>query len=203
MATHRLRTPVYDASMLRVGDTVYIDGFVFTARDRAHRLILDMLERGESLPFDPRGLVLYHCGPVARRTPGGWEILSAGPTTSTRMEPLEPRFLEATGVRLLAGKGGVGPGTREALRRLRGAYLVYPGGAAVLAAEAVEEVVGVYWFEELGMADAVWLFRVKGLGPMVVAADAHGGYLYSRRPRVEEALGKALRGLRALMEARL
>lgn len=184
---YRLETPISEeeARRLRVGDVVYLSGLVFTARDAAHRKIIELLRSGSGLPFDPRGLAVYHAGPVARRRPdGSWEIVAAGPTTSARMEPVEPLFLELTGVRMIIGKGGMGEATRRALQRLGAVYTVFTGGAAVLAAEAVERVEAVYWLEELGMAEAVWLLRVRDFGPLTVVMDSHGGDLYAERLRL-------------------
>ncbi|NOZ89310.1 MAG: fumarate hydratase [Crenarchaeota archaeon] len=180
---YRLETPLGrgDVEKLEPGDVVYLSGLIFTARDAAHRLMLELLERGEGLPFDTRGLAVYHAGPVARRRGGGWEIIAAGPTTSMRMESVEPRFIEATGVRMIIGKGGMGRGTREACRRHGCVYTVFTGGAAVLAAEKIERVEAVYWLEELGMAEAVWLLRVRGFGPLTVVIDARGSDLYEQR----------------------
>jgi len=196
---YRLSTPLSgdEVRRLEAGDIVYLSGLVFTARDAAHRRIIEVLERGGKLPFPTRGLAVYHAGPVARRRgDGGWEILAAGPTTSARMEPVEPDFIRLTGVRMVIGKGGMGPGTAEACRRYGAVYTVFTGGAAVLAAQAVERVEAVYWLEELGMAEAVWLLRVRDFGPLTVVIDARGRNLYEEvmtrvRGRLEELLGGA------------
>lgn len=202
MAVYRLETPIgeEEARRLRVGDVVYLSGLVFTARDAAHRKMIEVLRSGGRLPFETRGLAVYHAGPVARRRPdGSWEIVAAGPTTSARMEPVEPLFLELTGVRMVIGKGGMGEATRRALQRLGGVYAVFTGGAAVLAAEAVERVEAVYWLEELGMAEAVWLLRVRDFGPLTVVMDSHGGDLYAERLRAVRERARQL--LQRLMEA--
>ncbi|KSW11506.1 fumarate hydratase [Pyrodictium occultum] len=179
---YRLETPLGEEEVrrLRAGDVVYLSGLVFTARDEAHRRIVETLRRGGGLPFPTRGLAVYHCGPVARRRDGGWEIVAAGPTTSARMEPLEPEFIRLTGVRMVIGKGGMGRGTAEACRRYGAVYAVFTGGAAVLAARAVERVEAVYWLEELGMAEAVWLLRVRDFGPLTLVIDSHGNNLYDQ-----------------------
>ncbi len=188
---YRLSTPLTeeDVRRLQAGDIVYISGLIFTARDAAHKKIINILESGGKLPFETRGLVVYHAGPIVRKRDGGWEVVAAGPTTSARMEPVEPRFIELTGVRMIVGKGGMGPGTREACRRFGAVYAVFTGGAAVLAAQAVERVEAVYWLEELGMAEAVWLLRVKDFGPLTVVIDSHGNDLYESV--IEEARRKA------------
>jgi fumarate hydratase subunit beta len=127
-----------------------------------------------------RGGVVYHCGPLARRTPEGWRIISAGPTTSARLDRAQAEFVRLTGIRALVGKGGVDEEVAAQLARLGCVYLAFTGGAGVLAAGAIEEVERVYW-EELGPAEALWVLRVRDFGPLVVAVDTQGGNLYVRR----------------------
>jgi len=181
-----LKTPLADSDVrrLRAGDIVYLSGLVFTARDQAHRRIIGVLRGGGRLPFETRGLAVYHAGPVVRRVNGEWRVVAAGPTTSMRMEPVEAEFLELTGVRMVIGKGGMGPRTREAMKRLGAVYAVFTGGAAVLAADAVRRVEAVYWLDELGMAEAVWLLRVERFGPLTVVIDSGGRDLYEERLRL-------------------
>ena len=199
---YRLRTPLdeRDVRRLRVGDIVYLSGTVVSARDAAHRKALELLRRGEKLPIDLRGLAVYHVGPVVRKRPdGSWEVIAAGPTTSARMEAVEAEFIERTGVRMIIGKGGMGPRTAEACRRFGAVYAVFTGGAAVLAAQAIKRVVDVYWLEELGMAEAMWVFEVEDFGPLVVTIDSEGRNLSDQvmaeaRRRMEEILAEMLRG---------
>jgi L(+)-tartrate dehydratase beta subunit len=107
-----------------------------------------------------------------------WEMVAVGPTTSMRMESCQAEFLELSGARLIVGKGGMGAKTADACRRLGAAHMVFPGGCAVLAAARVEAVEAVYWLE-LGMAEAMWVLRVKDFGPLVVSIDAAGNNLFS------------------------
>jgi tartrate/fumarate subfamily iron-sulfur-dependent hydro-lyase beta chain len=109
-----------------------------------------------------------------------WEVVSAGPTTSSRMEIFEDNFLEKFDVKIIIGKGGMGERTAKALQKYTCIYTSYTGGAGALAAEKVEEVEDVYWLDELGMPEAVWLMRVKDFGPLVVAMDSHGESIYNR-----------------------
>lgn len=208
---HRLRTPISDGDVerLRVGDLVYVSGIVVTARDEAHRKVLEILESGGSLPLDLRGLVLYHCGPVVRRRPdGSWEVVAAGPTTSMRMESVEAEFIARTGVKLVVGKGGMGARTAEAMKRYKAAYAVFTGGAGALAAESIKRVVDVYWLEELGVPEAMWVFEVEDFGPLVVTIDPTGRNFYEERmaevraraPGVAEELASRIEGI--LGEAR-
>jgi len=164
---------------LRVGDIVYLSGKTFTARDEAHH---KMIKADKStLPFNPAGMALYHCGPLIKKTNRGWEVVSAGPTTSNRMELFEDKFLEKYGINIIIGKGGMGERTKKALQQHNAIYVAYTGGAGALAAEKIVAVTAVYWLEELGMPEAVWIFNVKDFGPLVVAMDAHGESLYEKK----------------------
>ncbi len=169
-----LSTPLGDEVLaLRAGDRVTLSGIVYTARDEAH---LRMQEQG--IPFDPAGAAIYHCGPVIR----GEAIIAAGPTTSARMNNLSGFLLES-GVRALIGKGGMGDGVRSQLRG-KAVYLAFTGGCAALAASRMT-LEGVF-FEDLGMAEAVWIFRLDRL-PLVVGMDAHGGDLFADVQKRAEA----------------
>lgn len=165
------------ARELRVGDILYLTGKLFTARDEAHRRMLEAYERGEGLPFDPGEMALFHCGPIVRRINDDWEAVAAGPTTSARMEMFEERFLEAFAPRLIVGKGGMGDETQKALKRIGAAYAQYTGGAGALAARRIERVEAVHWLDELGMPEAVWIFAVRDFGPLLVTMDSEGGNL--------------------------
>jgi tartrate/fumarate subfamily iron-sulfur-dependent hydro-lyase beta chain len=161
---------------LRINDIVYVTGNIFTARDSAH-----MKMRGvklKDLPFDPSVMALYHCGPLMKKENGQWIVVSAGPTTSSRMEEFEDILLDHFGIRLIIGKGGMGERTRRALKKTGSVYAAFPGGAGVLAAEKITNVSQVYWLEELEMPEAVWILEVKEFGPLVVAMDSIGQSLY-------------------------
>lgn len=174
---HVVTTPIDDASIekLKAGDIVFLKGTLFTARDEAH---MHLLEHGAIAGFDPRGLALYHCGPVMRRRGEGWEAVAAGPTTSARMDPLEGPFLERFGPKLIVGKGGMGAKTKEALVRHKAVFTNYTGGAGALAAKSLARVRAVHLLEELGMAEAVWVFETDGFGPLIVTMDCHGRSLH-------------------------
>ena len=159
---------------LHIGDIVYISGKIFTARDEAHQMMLE----NDKIPFDPSEMALFHCGPLMKKENGKWQVVSAGPTTSSRMEIFEDKFLDKFGINLIIGKGGMGDKTEKALQKHTAVYTAYTGGAGALAAEKVEEVLGVYWLEELGMPEAAWIFKVKDFGPLVVAIDSHGKSIY-------------------------
>jgi tartrate/fumarate subfamily iron-sulfur-dependent hydro-lyase beta chain len=193
-----LKTPLSEADVrgLHVGDTIYLSGVMFTARDEAHRVLLNALRRGEALAFQPQDMALFHCGPVVESSDGVWRVTSAGPTTSARMEMFEAEFLRAFSTRLIIGKGGMGKRTLEALKDVGAVYTHFTGGAGALAAKAVRRVRAVYWLEELGMPEAVWIFEVERFGPLIVTMDAHGGSLH-------EAIGATVRSNLARIVAAL
>jgi tartrate/fumarate subfamily iron-sulfur-dependent hydro-lyase beta chain len=184
-----LRTPIREseARSLCVGETIFVSGLVFTARDEAHRTLLEAADRGVPLPEDLEGMALFHCGPVVRQESGEWRVVSAGPTTSARMEGLEAEFLERFRPRLIIGKGGMGTRTLGALGRVGAVYTHFTGGAGALGARAVRRVVGVYGLEELGMTEAIWIFDVERFGPLLVTMDTGGRSLYHElKATVEE-----------------
>jgi fumarate hydratase subunit beta len=161
----QLHTPLGEEVLsLRAGDHVELSGIVYSARDEAH---LRMQKDG--IPFDPKGAAIYHCGPVIQEN----RVIAAGPTTSARMNELSG-FLLDRGVRALIGKGGMGQRVREQLRD-RGVYLAFTGGCAALASSHMT-MRGVF-FEDLGMAEAIWVLELDHL-PLVVGIDAHGNDLY-------------------------
>lgn len=167
-----------DIKKLNVGDTIYISGKIFTARDEAHHKLLEADKN--NLSFDPSEMALYHCGPLMKKTDKGWQVVSAGPTTSSRMEIFEDKFIEKYGINIIIGKGGMGERTEKALQKHTCIYTSYTGGAGALAAEKVKEVPAVYWLEELGMPEAVWIFKIEEFGPLVVAIDSHGRSIYKK-----------------------
>jgi fumarate hydratase subunit beta len=171
---YRFTTPIDDeARKLRVGDILYLTGTVITARDAAHRRALEFLNRGEKLPVDFHGLAVYHMGPIVKKAGDEWKVVSAGPTTSTRLEMYEAEFLEKTGAKVVIGKGGMGPKTAEACRKLGAAYAIYTGGAGALAAKTIKKVKGVEWLD-LGSPEAMWILEVEDFGPLTVIIDSEG-----------------------------
>jgi fumarate hydratase subunit beta len=158
---------------------------VHLGRDEVHLRALEWRKLGKEVPFDLRGGILFHCGPIARRAGEEWKILAAGPTTSARMNTLEPSFIKEFGVRAIIGKGGMSRPTAEAMRDLGCVYLAFTGGAAVVAARGINRVERVEWLD-LGMAEALWVVEARDLGPLVVAMDARGGSLYDEVEREAE-----------------
>ncbi len=178
--TKRLRTPMSEDAVreLKLGETVYLDGVVFTGRDEVHIHALEKFEKGESVPVDFKGSALFHCGPIMRKTDNRWEVVAAGPTTSSRMNSLEPSFIEKFRPGAIIGKGGMSQPMVDAMKEFGCVYLAITGGAAVLAAKGIESVSGVEWYE-LGMPEAIWVMNADNFGPLTVGIDAHGNSLYT------------------------
>jgi len=198
MATYRFKTPLSeeDVRKLRVGDVVYVSGIIVTARDAAHKRMVEYYKAGKEIPVDLKGGVVYHCGPVVDKKDGEWVVVSAGPTTSTRMELYEADVIEKLGVRMIIGKGGMGEKTAKACREHGAVYTVFTGGAGALAAHAIKRVVKVEWLD-LGIPEALWVFEVEDFGPLLVAIDSTGRDLikevmdqaYKKREDVLKKLG--------------
>jgi len=164
---------------LHVGDIIYITGEIFTARDEAHHKMLELDKN--SLSFNPSTMALFHCGPLVKKYETGWQAISVGPTTSSRMEIFEDKFLDKYHIQIIIGKGGMGDRTLKALQKHTCVYTSYTGGAGALAADRIQKVTDVHWLEELGMPEAVWIFKVKDFGPLVVAMDSHGDSIYKKK----------------------
>ncbi|MEM3445131.1 MAG: FumA C-terminus/TtdB family hydratase beta subunit [Thermoplasmata archaeon] len=177
---YHLKTPlsVEDVQKLKLGDIVYLSGRIYTARDEAHIHILEELKKGGKIPIELEGMAIYHCGPIVKKIgEGKWEIVAAGPTTSSRMNSLEPEFIEKTKVRAIIGKGGMNKGVSDAMAKHGCVYLAFTGGAAILAARGLSRVEGVY-LEELGMPEAVWILNAENFGPLVVGISARGENMF-------------------------
>lgn len=169
-----LKTPIYseDVNNLKAGDVITISGTIFTARDQAHRRIV---EDGE--PFDLDGQVIFHAGPIIRDNGNdNYEVVAIGPTTSMRMNPYEADVIEK-GVKVIVGKGGMDENVRKSLVKNKGIYTVATGGCAALYVDAVEEVKSVTWLD-LGVPEAMWELKVNSFGPLIVAMDSEGNSLY-------------------------
>jgi fumarate hydratase subunit beta len=176
----RLRTPLAEKDVrdLKLGETVYLDGVVLTGRDEVHIHALEYLEKGKKVPVDFKGAALFHCGPIMRKVGEKWEVVAAGPTTSSRMNSLEPQFIEKFRPGAIIGKGGMSQPTVDAMKKHGCVYLAITGGAAVLAAKGIKSVSGVEWYE-LGMPEAIWIMNAENFGPLTVAIDANGNSLYA------------------------
>ncbi len=176
-----LSTPLAEEAIrkLRVNEVVTLSGRVFTARDMAHLKLRELSEKGERLPENFGGSVVFHAGPVARKSNGTFSILAIGPTTSIRMEP-HSDFMGRLGVKAIVGKGGLGDGSLKAFRQYGMIYLLAAPGCGVLHAEAVKAVQRVHWLEEMGMPEAIWVLEVSNWGPLIVGMDSQGNSIFDK-----------------------
>ena len=165
---YELSTPLTDEDInkLQVGDTVYLSGKIFTARDSAHKRIIE-----SGAPMDLNGVVLFHAGPIIKQKDDKYEIVAVGPTTSMRMNPYEADVLDM-GVKAVIGKGGMDEKTQEALVRNNAVFLTAVGGCAALYVNGINEVNSVKWLD-LGMPEAIWELDVKRFGPLIVTMDSN------------------------------
>ena len=175
---HKLTTPVTreDLAPLKAGDTVLLSGVVYTARDAAHNRLMELLDKGEPLPFPVEGSALYYVGPTPERP--GEVIGSAGPTTSGRMDAYSPRLLDL-GQAIMIGKGARNQAVKDAVVRNGAVYLAALGGAGALMAASVKKLEIICW-EDLG-CEAVRRLEVEDM-PLTVILDPHGGDLYQSGP---------------------
>ncbi len=170
----KLSPPLIDDVIagLKAGDRVVISGVIYTARDMAHKNMVEGLKKGEPMPFDLKGQVLYYTGPTP--APPGRPIGSAGPTTSYRMDKYTPDLL-AQGLKAMIGKGPRGAEVKEAIRKQKAVYLAAIGGAGALISKAIKKA-EVIAYPELG-TEAVMRLEVEDF-PAIVVNDVHGGDLY-------------------------
>lgn len=174
MAQYHINLPLTKeiTQSFRIGDRVYLSGILYTARDEAHLYMCRMLDKGEALPFEPNGAVIYYSGPCP--APPGSVIGPAGPTTSGRMDSYAPRLLDE-GVLGMIGKGKRNAAVKESIIKNQAVYLGAVGGAGTLLAHCIKEA-EVLAFPELG-AEAVYRLRVEDF-PCTVINDCRGGDLY-------------------------
>ncbi len=175
---YRLTAPVTreELASLRAGDTVLLSGTVYTARDAAHKRMMEQLDAGQELPFPVEGSALYYVGPTPERP--GQVIGSAGPTTSGRMDAYSPRLLDL-GQAVMIGKGARNQAVKEAVVRNGAVYLAALGGAGALMSACVKELEVICW-EDLG-CEAIRRLVVADM-PLTVILDSQGGDLYESGP---------------------
>ncbi|MBC8416202.1 MAG: Fe-S-containing hydro-lyase [Candidatus Cloacimonetes bacterium] len=174
-----LYTPLKDEDLekLNIGDKVLITGTVYTARDAAHKRLVDLIEADKKLPFDVKGQIIYFVGPAPARP--GMPIGSAGPTTSYRMDPYSPILLDA-GLKGMIGKGPRSKEVIDSMVKNKGVYFAAIGGAAVVMAQAVKAA-KIIAYEDLG-TEAIRELKVENL-PCIVANDIYGRDLYEEGVR--------------------
>jgi len=178
---HKLSTPVSKDAVLSLsaGDTVFLSGTIYAMRDKA---VKHIIEHGAPKGVELEAAAIYHCGPIIK----GKDVVSAGPTTSSRMNENTVKLLQKSGISLIIGKGGMNSAVLDAMKG-KCAYLSATGGCgASLAAKL--KLKGVF-LEELGMAEALWVLEAKEFGPLIVAMDSKGKSMYAD---VEERVGMAL-----------
>ncbi len=175
-----------DVASWKPGEVLLLNGRLLTGRDAAHKRMVDMLNRGETLPVDLAGRFIYYVGPV---DPVRDEVVGpAGPTTATRMDKFTDQVLDQTGLVGMVGKAERGPVAIEAIRKHRSAYLMAVGGAAYLVSKAIKAS-RVVAFEDLGM-EAIYEFTVRDM-PVTVAVDSNGTSVHATGPREWQArIGK-------------
>ncbi|MDR0454948.1 MAG: FumA C-terminus/TtdB family hydratase beta subunit [Deferribacteraceae bacterium] len=174
----KLTTPISEQTVrdLRAGDRLSLSGRIVTARDSAHKLMVE--KRPDFIRPYLKDSVIYHCGPVVAKNPDGtWRFVSAGPTTSSREEPYEADVIKEYQVRGVIGKGGMGDKTMEGLVKCGAVYLHAIGGAGALTAKCVKKVEDVLMLEELGSPEAFWIIEVENF-PLVVTMDSTGNSLH-------------------------
>lgn len=182
MAHHTLEMPITpeQARELRVGDTVTLERTLYGIRDAT---LIHMFDRGRRTRLDLKGHAVIHTAPnvhrvpISNEAPVGYKPFCIGTTTSMRMERFTHDLMQREGVRLIIGKGGMGPDTLAAFKEFGGAYLAIVGGAAAL------ETTWIDCIEDIDMDDlhpeSLWRFAIHGFGPLLVGMDSHGGSLYS------------------------
>ncbi len=165
-----------DIAELKMGEEVLIEGIVYAARDAAHKRMVQAIEAGESLPFEPTGQLIYYVGPCP--APPGRVIGAAGPTTSGRMDAYAPLLIER-GLKGMIGKGPRNTAVIEAMQKHGSVYLAAVGGAGAYLAQRIikSEIVA---YPELG-PEALLKLEVKDF-PCIVAIDSQGNDIYARRP---------------------
>lgn len=170
----RITPPMSDEDVmkLKIGDQILITGTILTGRDSAHKRLYELIEKGESLPVDIKGQIIYYVGPAPAKP--GHVIGSAGPTTSYRMDPYAPLLMEH-GLKGMIGKGVRSKAVRDAMQKYKAIYFAATGGAGALIARNIKAA-RIVAYEDLG-PEAIRELEVQDF-PVVVANDAFGGDLY-------------------------
>ncbi|TAN60471.1 TRZ/ATZ family protein [bacterium] len=160
---------------LKAGDEISYTGKLYTARDQAHKRLVEAIRAGKKLPIALRGRIVYYCGPT--RAPKGRVIGSCGPTTASRMDEFTPALLKA-GVKAMIGKGSRSQDVIRAIRKHKAVYfLTYAGCGALLSQYVLGKKLAAY--HDLG-PEAIYELRVKDF-PLIVAVDSKGADIYKKR----------------------
>ena len=181
MAHYELTLPVTEDAIrrLRIDDTVTLQQRLFGIRDAT---LIALFDRGRSTRLDLRGQAVIHTAPNVKKVPvspacpTGYASVCIGTTTSMRMERFTEPLMRQVGVRIIVGKGGLGPASLAAFRELGGVYLAIVGGTAALETTWIDAIEDVD-LDDLN-PESLWQFRIHDFGPLLVAMDSHGGSLY-------------------------
>ena len=200
-------TPTAEAiAALRLGDIVYLDGLIYTAREGVY---MQALEDNAKIPMDlpSQSAANFHCSPAANiRDDGSFDLGAVTATASFRFANWLPEWMAKTGARLIIGKGGMSSKDyREYFLPNGAVYLSTVGyGTGALLGRGVENVEVVHWHEELGIAQAMWVIRAKRMGPFIVASDLQGNCLFEREnAKIAANLEKVYEGTRPAVLKRL
>ena len=164
-----------NVNALKAGDAILLSGVIYTARDQAHKKLVDAIRRGKNIPLKLEGQIIYYCGPTP--APKSRPIGSCGPTTSGRMDDFTPILL-AKGLLGMIGKGDRSREVKAAIKKYKAVYFVAIGGAGAYLSKRVERA-GVVGYKELG-PEAIYRLEVKDF-PVVVAIDSKGRSLFNER----------------------
>ncbi|MCH7942417.1 MAG: fumarate hydratase C-terminal domain-containing protein [Proteobacteria bacterium] len=184
---------------LNLGDIVYLDGVVYTAREGVYRKVV---EEGAALPLELPAVSAanFHCAPAATVNPdGGFTMGAVSGTASFRFSKWIDDWLRISGAKLIIGKGGMTPKDYKRYFVPHGAiYLTTVGyGTGALLGRGVRRVRDLFWRDELGLAQAIWVMEVENFGPFIVESDAAGNSLFEREnAKMAEAIAKAYEGTR-------
>lgn len=182
-----------DISNLRAGDLVSVSGRIVTGTDRVHKFLFEEKPAIEDIPFNLSGSLLYHCSPVIKKGGDGYKAVACGPLMSSRLEMYTPWVIRKYGIKAIAGKGGMGRDTLDALKESGGIYLQTPSAAAFLA-DKIKTVADSWKIEEFGISEAMWLLEIEDF-PAIVTIDAHGSSLHKDIENISsENLRKLLYG---------
>lgn len=197
----RIRVPVRDADLepLEPGSVVFLDGLIYTGREG---LVRRMIDQGHELPIDVSAIsnVNFHCSPAADvRDDGTYNVGAVTATASFRFSKWLARFFEITKCRVIIGKGGMSPEDyRTHFVPNRAIYLTTVGyGTGALLGRGIKAVKDVIWLEELGIAQAMWIFEVLNFGPFLVESDLRGNSLFeAQNAKINPGIEKLYEGLK-------
>ena len=187
-----LKTPISEDEIrgLKLGESVELNGIMVTARDMAHKLMVE--ERPDFVREYLKEGLIYHCGPVVKKENDIWSFVAAGPTTSSREEPYQADVIKEYTVRGVIGKGGMGDKTSAGLKDTGAVYFHAIGGLGTLLAQCAKKVLTVFKLEEFGSPEAFWVIEVEKF-PVVVTMDSHGQSIHQQvENQSKEKLGQLL-----------